>query len=906
MSILSKVTWQTMRKNRTRTIVTIIGVILSAAMFTAVTTFASSLFYHLKNTCIYNNGSYHICAEGVSESASEKAQADKRVDKYGIFKTVGYADAGSSNEYKPYIYIVSADKMSLELTPIHIVTGRLPENPNEILIPAHLMSNGSVKCSVGDKLSYSVGIRTDESGYPLTQSNPFFPEAGEFIKSGTVKSYTVVGIYERPNFEARSAPGYTAITVGESDTVNDYGNQVFITLKDPTRDMSSFESECLKNINRYENKSVLMFSGYSVYDNITGFLVRMGVVFVLLIMLGSVSLIYSAFSISVSERTKQFGLLSSIGATRRQIRHSVFCEAFIVSAIGIPLGVIAGIGGMGVTLLLCGDRFESLIASPYKMKLTVSPAAVIAAIAVALFTVIISAIIPAKRATRVTAIEAIRQTGDIKASGKNVRTSPLFMKLFGLEGLLAKKYFKRSKRKYRTTVISLTLSIILFISSSSFCLYLKKFADEDIPDYGVDITVSGLSASTADSAIDLIEKLPEVLVAQYGSVDSYIMADDKSTYSAEHLRYIADRDKRADDTGSLSLRDATQPITVYYMNDTAFSDLLKKNGLSDEKGDYSSGRSVLFVNSTKSVEYYRTEKGNERVTYTFDWFTSGVKSIDYIPSLPDKDGYDLIGVYEDDDEKLKMYSVREGEEGANYSFDSKGRPTGDNVEKFDVEVKSIGIGALIDEMPIGVFDDSIPMIIMPISANKQLDKVSCNVYVLTSDHKATVEGIKKALAENGISVSDNDINDYAAAAQDTRNLVVLVNVFSYGFIVLISLISAACVFNTISTNIALRRKDFAMLRSVGMTKKGMDRMMNYECMLYGSRSLMFGLPISLLLSVAIYKISSGSAIGNIELPWMSILIAILSVFAVVFATMLYAMKKVRKENPIDALKNDNI
>ena len=134
----------------------------------------------------------------------------------------------------------------------------------------------------------------------------------------------------------------------------------------------------------------------------------------------------------------------------------------------------------------------------------------------------------------------------------------------------------------------------------------------------------------------------------------------------------------------------------------------------------------------------------------------------------------------------------------------------------------------------------------------------------------------------------------------------IVNIFAYGFIILISLIAATNVFNTISTSISLRRREFAMLRSVGMTEKGINKMMNYECILYGAKALLLGLPTSCLISFILYKIVSKGMMISFKLPWLAMGIATLSVFLVVFATMIYAMHKIKKENPIDALKNENI
>ena len=191
-------------------------------------------------------------------------------------------------------------------------------------------------------------------------------------------------------------------------------------------------------------------------------------------------------------------------------------------------------------------------------------------------------------------------------------------------------------------------------------------------------------------------------------------------------------------------------------------------------------------------------------------------------------------------------------------------------------------------------------VLQDLSDNNQF----CDHYVLSKNHKASYEAIKKIVVENGLS--KNYLTDYAEGVEENRTLILIINVFSYGFVVLISLIAAANVFNTVSTNISLRRREFAMLKSVGMSNKEMSRMMNFECVLYGSRALLYGLPISAVITWFIYRVMSNVFSVGYYLPWGAIMIAVFSVFLVVFATMMYSMRKIKADNPIDALKNENL
>jgi putative ABC transport system permease protein len=124
---------------------------------------------------------------------------------------------------------------------------------------------------------------------------------------------------------------------------------------------------------------------------------------------------------------------------------------------------------------------------------------------------------------------------------------------------------------------------------------------------------------------------------------------------------------------------------------------------------------------------------------------------------------------------------------------------------------------------------------------------------------------------------------------------------------MISLIAIANVFNTISTNIRLRRRELAMLRSIGMSERAFNKMMVFECIFYGMRALLLGLPIAGIISWLIYKgfvMAERTENFKFVFPFSSMAISAFSVLFIVFITMLYAIRRIKKENIIDALRND--
>ena len=417
---------------------------------------------------------------------------------------------------------------------VHLVSGRLPENSSEILLPLHLTTNGEVSYQIGDTWTLELG-RRDIEGYGLSQYNPYVQEEESFVGEYS-RTYTIVGTYERPEFEDYSAPGYTALVYWD-DTAPVTSYEVYLTTYQPGN-AYLYPNENMACSAVY-NDTLLMFSGASSYSSYYTVLYGLAAVIIFLILFGSISLIYNAFSISVSDRTRQFGLLSSIGATKRQLRSSVLYEALLVGGIGVPLGILCGLLGIGVTLFFIGDYFSGILFgsdanSEITLHLVVSWQSILISFVIGMVTVLISAWIPAKRATRVSAVEAVRSSQDIKISCKEVKVNRLNYVFFKLEGLLAKKYFKRDRKKYRATVVSLFMSVVLFISSSAYILYLTGTvgAVMEVTDYDLRYYVSENTDEekvfTLLSAVEGVQNAAMVSNCYGGTMEidpSYVSAD---------------------------------------------------------------------------------------------------------------------------------------------------------------------------------------------------------------------------------------------------------------------------------------------------------------------------------------------------------------------------------------------
>jgi putative ABC transport system permease protein len=846
MNIFNKVTLQGMKKSRTRTIVTIIGVVLSAAMITAVATFAVSLQNYMVNGAVVKYGGWHVEFLNVDSSFVEKRSLDNGVANATAIENIGYAALeGGQNPNKPYLFITGFSEEAFDTVPITLVSGRMPGNSGEILIPAHVATNGGVKYSVGNTLSLAVGSRMD-GDETLGQHTPY-ATGEETLVPQTEKTYTVVGIYERPAFEEYSAPGYTLITTADiTNNVDSYS--IFVTLTNP-RQVRTYASSTTEIYSYVFNDNVLRFIGLSDDTMFNALLYSIGGILVALIMIGSVFLIYNSFNISLNERIQQFGILSSVGATAKQLRNSVLFEGLCIGAVGIPIGVLVGIGSIKLVISIVAKNFGSIAYSTVPLTLTVSVLAIVIAAVVSMVTILISAYIPARKAADTPVMECIRQTNEVKLESKAVKTSKFAEDIYGLEGTLALKNFKRNKKRYRSIVLSLTLSVVLFVSASTFGTYLKQEAERSVVDSDYDICFS-TQEMDEDGVFQLYDQLKTangVYSSSYQAIMTYSCAVKGSNFS-DRYREFAGYDS-PNETADLSM-------DIQFIEDSEFLSFIKGLGLSTEE--------------------YTRENAKMIAVAKFN------------------DQGELSNMFADNSMAFTIFPETD-DEAANQ---------GQNIDM-----------TFVDTIPLDTLprESSAPescvfMMVAPYSLKEKFEapgeQEELGLTFLSENPAQSVNEMTTILEGAGITSQYTLYNIYETLEQN-RNTLFIVNLFTVVFIIMISLIAIANVFNTISTNIRLRRRELAMLRSVGMSDRDFNKMMRFECAFYGLRTLLFGLPVAGILSWLIYK---GMDIGGADLdfmfPWSSIGISVCGVFLVIFITMLYAVRKIKKENIIDALHDD--
>lgn len=850
MSILNRLTIKNLRLNKKRTIVTIIGIILSTALMVGIGLLFSSFQDLMIRDTIGYNGKYEA---NYSDVDLDKLNNIKDKDfTYFYEKPIGFSKTQSSNEYKPYMYITSVNKEYFN--ELKLVDGSFPKNENEVVISNHVITNGGLNYKVGDIVTFKYGKRNIEGNDTLANSELV---DGEFLTNEGTHTYKIVGIVDRSNFESYSASGYTAFTL---DVNSDKGNVNLYVMFDKNKKIIKQSEELAKELSYdYDinyNSTLLALYGESTYGNVMTTMVSMMMIMLALVSIGCIIVIYNSFAISVMERKKEFGLLSSIGATKKQLAHTVFFEAVVVGVIGIILGILGAYIGIGCVVLVINNLISDML--DYKLYLVTNPLFIIIPVIFMIVVIGVSAFIPSRKASKVSPIEAIRQNDDIKINKKKIRTSKLVLKLFGIEGEIALKNIKRNKKKYRVTIVSLFISIVLFISFSSYMNYTLNTASSvmgEVP-YDYQISYFGDDPNNDKEALDKINEIVKSSdVKEYVSYSvSNLSIIGNYTYSDEYLDFYK---SAYGENGIKALNNLKyQYISIYILDDNSYNKYKKLIGLDKDN--------VILLNRFKGVSY----GNNKRVNYDIPVINNGNINI-------------KICNFDDNDEDVDTTKY-----------------CNKNIDNIFVTNKSFD---LIEEFS---YMDDFKLIV-----NKKLyDSISDSSthytqFNIISDNTNNIDKLTKDLDK----YSNVNYTNVKEAMKQANNLILVVKILMYGFISLVTLIGVTSVFNTISTSMALRKREFAVLRSIGLTNRGFNKILFFESLFFGMKSLIFAIPVSIGITVLIhYALADMVSISTIIIPWKYIIISIVSVFVIVLLTMMYSTSKIKKHNIIEQIREENI
>lgn len=886
MQILNRLTIRNLKLNKRRTIVTIIGIILATALLTAVATMAVSLKESVTLRSKKVDGDFHLLLYDMTDKEKESVINNRQVESYYETHEVGYGVLdGCVNDSKPYVYIEALDGDTFEKAEINVTSGRLPEDDSEIVISSHIKTNGGVKYNLGDKITFDIGDRT-YNGKKLYQNDTYRED--EQLEAKQTKTYKVVGICDRLPYgeEPRTAPGYSVITLANKADTSLNKSDIYLrfnkkALKDrydltadilgvdktlfnklnsgklEDKEIQTLKSQLDKTHSYYINNSLIKYEAF--YDSSVAFVYNMAAVVMVIIIITSAVCISNSFAISINQKTKQYGMLASIGATPRQIRKNVFFEAAFMGVIGIVAGIGGGLSASYILVVLS----NKMLIDTFEMSIVYAPSllGVLLSIVLAIVTIVLSALVPAIRASRMSPIMAINHSEDIKIKSKSLKTPKLIGKVWGEGGVLAYKNMKRNKRKYRVITISIALSVSTFIALYGFMSLLtesvNRYANDKID---LRVYMSSYKSMSVDEANKKVSNIVNRINNETNITDFtfargfYASLKDEPKYSSDYKEVNKYEAGLAENNGYY--------ISIISLGNEEYGKYIKKLGISKEtaqSGGILVDNTYQYINNGNDIKYfniYDGYKAGDVLTYRIDTSNSS-KSLDNSKSSDDTTLYDI---------RIVALS---------------------NERPFGYDNAYTSYGYLI------VSDDYMNRI-----DTKNTDSTLLNINCDDPDKAQDI-------LVNEFNIGQNYIFNAAQERRNDEKLILTMKIFLYGFIAIVSLIGITNIFNTVTTGMELRGKEFAMLQSIGMTKKEFDKMIRLESVFYGSKALIIGVVSGTILSYVIF-ISAGESQLKYTLPLLAIVMSVIVVIILLLGIMKYSIAQIRKQNIIETIRNENI
>lgn len=860
MNLYTSLTIRYLKENKRRTLVTIIGIILSTALICGIGNICMSLLDYEIRSAISSNSDFYASFYDLNKKDALVVSKSAEVSKYGYNQEVG--SALIDKEKSSLLEVNSFDKNTFDSYMLTVEEGEFPKNENEIILSEKAIKNLNKK--VGDTIELEVG----EAEYN---------ETGTFSKitNSDKKTYKIVGVMSKPDFEVYNSLAICGFDINSKsdkdiftvfiatknpkaiyDTTMNIAKQINLAQSEnPNDDSYNYNQQTnmyYKNIDF--NEHLLRLLGASANETTNTTITSIVILVASLVIISTIATIYNSFSISISERKKQFGILNSIGATKSQVMKLVFLEALLISIIGIPIGLLSGTVAIDIVFKIIEIFFKTSLFGELGLKIVFSPAMLIASTLIILITIAISTILPAINAAKTSPLEAIKNSANLKV-GK-VKKSRLVKLIFKTEGELAYKNLRRNKGKFRITLFSLVISIVIFISFNGF--------------------------------MDMFLKANNVY---YGQITSDLNLYANRPTSEEKTKELVDEIRK-----TKGVNDVASDFSYNVILSVDQDDINQKNKELIDKSFEKKGSSYEFTYNSLRFPGESSIKNINLVDGSFDKDKAvkenGVILVknSYAESLGKKSHLTLTN-----------YKVGDTLKATVEAYDNK---TGDSTQK-DVELK---IMAITEDIITGnnqykdmgydivAYDELIQKLDLPKDEN-----LYDNFNISTDKSEQVREEIKKLAEDSNFSVYDK-----VEEAKQNQQTMDVMKIFVYGFVVVISLVSVTNIINTISTNINLRKREFAVIKSIGVTPSGFNKIIYLESFLYGILSLLYGVPIGVALNVLMCRIVGNMISFDVMIPYKSIFISVVGIFVITFIASYIPMKKINKENIMDNIRQESI
>lgn len=745
------------------------------------------------------------------------------------------------------------------------------------------------------------------------------------------RTYTIVGVYDSLAQVGATGVGLAAFTAGgdepapfsgdatDNAEVAARGVEVFLragrvtSLADVDRAVGAAAPGCGYAV----HLGYLRYAGFSLdtasEESFLGIAATLGAVVVVACM----ALVSNAFSISIAHRTRQFALLASVGATPRQLRHTVLVEAVVVALLGVAIGTAAGALGSAAALEFVAPHVERLVGTAtdasgtevgLSLQLHWAPLA-IAAVST-LLAVLVAAWLPARRASKADIVGQLRGQGSVRPVRIERDARPwartgLAGRLLGAPGKLAVIDRRRSPHTGRATTVSLALAVLLLVTAGTVASSLDTMVEAsgaDI-DYAVDVTADSVTATPEEvrSAMSELGRVDGVRLEGWslqawgvGLVpDAMRGATLRSVEGNADEKYALVVQQNASETHSYAVPQdglaeegpVLAPVSLCFLDDQAFTAWARSQGI--EAGPYLDAAGAGRVMAVGVATCW----DNDGQRYVLSDVLSGTGTIRAL----------LAGTYGDSE----ATDVRAGEDGPVVVVDGRAQ---DGSALWETSALDIDVAALADEVPVTVTAQGVPTLIAPASALAACGEPSLTLtagFDATDPSAATDALGTVAQQELGDRTGTVFVTDQTADLSNKQSLALVIELFSGLMSGVLALIAVANLFNTLTNGLALRQREFAVLRSAGLPKRGLAKLVGYQCAGQALRGLVLGLVLAVPVWAALGTAVSVSVTGErLSFPWAWVCCAVAGCLAVTAVACWYGLRRCDDASLVGSLRAD--